>query len=200
MTSDLSSAASPSISTSPTLLIRVKGREEAAWSRLVRLYAPLVYRWARRAGLRPDDAQDVVQMVFLTVASDIHKFRRSRPEDSFRAWLWTICRHKVLDSFRAREQQALAAGGTTAQLQIQQYVIPEPDANDECSERCRLRHRAVVMLAGEFEPHIWQAFYRTVVHGDRPADVARDLRVSIATVYRAKDRVLARLRAELEGM
>lgn len=200
MTPDTPSAASPSVQTSLSLLMCVKGRDEMAWRRLAHLYSPMVYRSARKAGLQPEDAQDVVQNVFLSVASDIDRFQRNRAGDSFRGWLWTICRHKVLDHFREKERQALAAGGTTAQYRLQQLALPEPTSDDESRDLCRLRHRAVAMLSGQFEKHVWEAFLRTVVHGDRPADVARDLGVSVATVYRAKDRVLARLRTELDGL
>ena len=196
MTSDTPSAAAWSENTSVSLLMRVKGRDEAAWQRLVHLYSPMVYRWVRRAGLQPDDAQNV----FLSVASDVDQFQRSRPGDSFRGWLWTICRHKVLDFIRENAHQVLAAGGSTAQHLLQQLPVPEPLADDESGEMCRLRHRAVAMLRGHFEKHVWESFFRIVVHGDRPVDVARDLGVSLATVYRAKDRVLTRLRSELEGL
>ena len=38
--------------TSRSLLERVRSNNEAAWSRLVHLYSPLVYYWCNRAGLR----------------------------------------------------------------------------------------------------------------------------------------------------
>lgn len=200
MLSDAAAPGSLSVSTSLSLLERAKARDGAAWDRLVNLYSPLVYRWARKAGLQAHDAQDVVQTVFLTVASDIDSFRRTRAGDSFRGWLCTICRHKILDRFRERRRQAEATGGSTAQHDIQQIAAPEFDTEPGSDERCRLRHRALALLRDQFEPHTWQAFHRSVVHGDRPADVARDLGISVATVYRAKFRVLARLRKELEGL
>src|SRR5262249_56758664 len=39
--------ASPSTATSRSLLERVRADEAAAWDRLVRLYAPLVFQWCR---------------------------------------------------------------------------------------------------------------------------------------------------------
>ena len=39
-------------STSPSLLVRVKARDQEAWRRLVRLYGPLVAFW-RRSTLAP---------------------------------------------------------------------------------------------------------------------------------------------------
>lgn len=151
-----------------------------------------------KAGIQATDAQDVVQNVFLAVASDIQRFDRARVSDSFRGWLWTICRHKVLDHFREKKHEAFASGGTTAQQRLQQFVLPEPGA-EQNTEMCRLRHRAVAMLRDQFENHVWEAFLRTAVHGDRPVDAARDLGISVATVYRARFRVLAQLRTELEG-
>lgn len=188
-----------SVNTSTSLLMRVKTDDSEAWRRLAYLYGPMVYRWARKAGLQPSDAQDIVQNVFISVASGIEHFRRSRPGDSFRGWLYTICRHKTLDHFRGREQ-ALAAGGSTHQQQLQQFATPERGAKEESEEVCRLRHRAMVLVRKDFETHVWEAFFRTVVHDDRPEDVARDLGISVATVYRAKLRVLTRLRNELEGL
>jgi DNA-directed RNA polymerase specialized sigma24 family protein len=41
------------------------------------------------------DAADVSQDVFAAVARHIADFRRERPGDSFRGWLWTITRNKV---------------------------------------------------------------------------------------------------------
>lgn len=195
---DNTSSAASSVSTSLSLLARAQARDEDAWGKLAYLYGPMVYRWTRKAGLQPDDAKDVVQNVFLSVASDIDRFRRNRPGDSFRGWLWTICRHKILDFFRDRQNLPHVAGGTTAQLRMQQVAEPEPTPPDDQDEMCRLRHRALALLRGQFERHIWEAFLRTAIHGDRPLDVAKDLGISVATVYRAKFRVLSQLRGELE--
>jgi RNA polymerase sigma-70 factor (ECF subfamily) len=200
MTAELRPAGCFSIKTSPSLLLRVLSRDEEAWQRLVYLYSPMVYRWIRKAGLQPNDAEDVVQIVFHTLASDIGRFRKSRPGDSFRGWLWTSCRHKVLDFFRETEHQALAAGGSSAHQQFLQLTASEPDPDDEKRETSRLRHRAVSLLLKKFERCVAEAFLRTVVHGDKPVDVASDLRMSLATVYRAKFRVLTRLRTELQGL
>ena len=52
------------LSTSITLLERVRSpADNAAWSRFVELYAPLLTHWAKRAGLGDSDAADAVQDV-----------------------------------------------------------------------------------------------------------------------------------------
>jgi DNA-directed RNA polymerase specialized sigma24 family protein len=53
-----------------SLLVRLRDpRDAQAWGDFVELYAPLVYRQARRAGFQDADAADVTQDVFRAVAA-----------------------------------------------------------------------------------------------------------------------------------
>lgn len=79
-------------STSTSLLTLVKAKDDAAWSRFVELYSPLLYGWCRRHGVAPEDASDVVQDVFSSVSQNMGSFRGDGPRGSFRAWLRTIAR------------------------------------------------------------------------------------------------------------
>jgi len=187
-------------SASSSLLEQVKGHRPEAWERLVDLYGPLVYRWCRQSRIVPEDASDVVQEVFSAVAAHVADFRRERPGDSFRAWLAAITRSKICDHFRARGRRPEAKGGTDAQQQLQQ--IPEPpDLSDPShSQRANriLSHRALELVRAEFENRTWEAFWRVAVDEQAPADVAQDLQMTLYAVYKAKSRVLRRLRRELD--
>lgn len=186
----------PEHSTSSTLLERLRGRDEEAWQRLVRLYAPLVERWCGHAGVRGPDAEDVRQEVFRAVATGLEGFRRDRPDDSFRGWLRGITRHKLLDHFRRRGSQPEAQGGTDAQRRL--LGVAEPDLPDDTeADLTGLYHRALGLVRSEFEERSWQAFWRTAVDGQSPADVAAALGITPAAVRKAKSRVLHRLRQEL---
>src|SRR5689334_12828518 len=98
------------LSVAASLLERLRGGETGAWDRLAELYGATVYVWCRRAGVSEADAPDVSQEVFSAVARHIADFRRERPGDSFRGWLWTITRNKVRDHRRRHAGQARAAG------------------------------------------------------------------------------------------
>lgn len=89
MIRDGDSEGDPYTSTSSSLLDRVKIRAPGAWERFVDLYAPMIYRWCRRTGVDDDDAPDVLQEVFLAVATHIGDFYRDRPGDTFCGWLRT---------------------------------------------------------------------------------------------------------------
>jgi RNA polymerase sigma-70 factor (ECF subfamily) len=189
----------PESSVSASLLCRLRSQDEQAWQRLVLLYGPTVLGWCRRAGLSPEDAEDVHQEVFRAVVRGIGDFRRDRPGDSFRGWLWTVTRRKVIDHQRQRAQGVVAAGGSTVQQRLAQ--VPEPDDQPEpegrlSAEADALCRRALELIRGNFAESTWRAFWAVAVDGRPAADVAAALGLSVGAVYIARSRVLARLRAE----
>jgi RNA polymerase sigma-70 factor (ECF subfamily) len=171
-----------------------------AWERLVRLYAPLVYRWCRAEHLQAADAADVGQEVFQAVAQNIGGFRRDQPGHSFRAWVSVIARHKIVDHRRRRPGVPAARGGSQMQTEVQFLPDGRRDLNGQAEETRVLFRRAVDLIQGDFEEKTWRAFLRVVVDGASPADVAAELELTVNAVYLAKARVLRRLREEFADL
>jgi RNA polymerase sigma-70 factor, ECF subfamily len=190
----------PSTATSRSLLERLKADDAAAWDRLVGLYTPLVYRWCRRWGLREQEIADVLQDVFQAVATHIASFRKERAGDTFRGWLRTIARNKVNDHFRRQGREPEGAGGTEAQARLAglpESPVPESGSSSEDRADRLLLCRVLDLIRSEFEVRTWQAFWRTAVEGQSPAEVAGELGMSAGAVRVAKSRILRRLREEL---
>ncbi len=192
----------PTSSTSNSLIRRAQQADKIAWEKLTRLYSPVVYDWAKQAGLQPTDASDVMQNVFQTLTSRLHQFERRNGADSFRGWLYTMTKNKVRDHFREKKQRAQAFGGTAAQEMFQDLPESPPDeaSSDGKSEISGVRQRALELISGDFESRTWQSFYRTTVQGDAPQDVADDLGISVWAVYKARSRVLTKLRTEFADL
>jgi RNA polymerase sigma-70 factor (ECF subfamily) len=178
-----------------SLLARLqKADDAAAWSRFVHLYTPLIYSWAKRAGLQESDAADLVQDVFLRLVRKLPDFRYD-PGRSFRGWLKTMTMRLWHDRWGRRPSPGPV--GT---------ALPEPAAPDELTNliereyRDRLVQLALQLMRADFQPAAWQAFWRTVVD-DMPAEaVGRELGLSAGAVYAAKFRVQNRLREEMKGL
>ena len=194
-------ASAGSSSISSTLLAQLRSGRPEAWRRFVRLYSPLIYRWCRRAGVVADDAADVLQEVLASVMRHISEFHRTGPHGNFTAWLATITRNKVSDHYRRRHGRAEARGGTTAQRQMAEIPQPAEPSQEtirpDAEAAACLTRRVLDTIRAEFEPGTWQAFWRTAVEGQPPAQVAEELKIGAAAVYMAKSRVLRRLREVL---
>ena len=200
MSHNVQSTPNQSLDTSSSLLDRAQLRDEEAWRRMARIYGPLVYGWARRSGLQAADAEDIVGEVFADLVTGIERFQRdSSIGYRFRAWLRTICQRKIMKRWGKQRGQPVALGGTTANRRIESLVASPPTNGTEetANDISRVHHRALLLLRDAFKPHHWQAFWRTTVEDGIPADVAADLGMSVWAVYKARSRVLHRLRLEL---
>jgi RNA polymerase sigma-70 factor (ECF subfamily) len=187
-----------SSSTSASLIDRVRRLEPEAWQRLCAIYGPLVYRWARVAGLQDADAADVGQEVFRTVAARIESFEQRDGDGSFRGWLRTITRHKLGDWLRKRAGRPATGGDDVHSWNQIPEVLPGNDPTEAGLDADRLLlHRTLQTLCGEFESSTWRAFWMATVE-DRPIDlIAEELGLTRGAVRQAKYRVLRRLRVEI---
>jgi RNA polymerase sigma-70 factor (ECF subfamily) len=195
--------------TSLTLLERVKADDQQAWQRLVDLYSPLVRHWCARWQVTGGDADDIVQDVFLGVAAGIKKFQRPGPDSrsgatggeakgTFRGWLGAITRNKLCDFYERRRRQPAALGGSDVHRLLQE--IPAATLSDDAADAAQLSDvyfRALELIRGDFHDHTWQAFWRTAVENQTPAEVASALGMSKVAVRQAKARVLRRLKEEV---
>jgi RNA polymerase sigma-70 factor (ECF subfamily) len=182
--------------TSASLLERLRQPQaEDAWERLVELYTPLLYYWARRLGLQAEDAGDLVQDVFAVLVQKLPEFTYD-PKQSFRGWLRTIAHNKWRDR-RRRNQHAPVLGNQQALAEV------ADDAADpfwEAEYREQLVGQALALMQAEFQPDTWKACWETTVNGRPAAEVAAELGMSVDAVYAAKSRVLRRLREQLNGL
>ncbi|MEO2016408.1 MAG: sigma-70 family RNA polymerase sigma factor [Fuerstiella sp.] len=188
--------------TSMSLLGRAKANDEDAWHQVVHLYGPLVEKWCRRYGLSEEDAADVFQETFKTVARHIVDFVPGRSVASFRSWLKTIVRTRTIDFLRKSKRHIDAAGGTAAQVRIADLPDPLGDDLEEESEAddALVVHRAMDLIRNEFDPRNWSAFEQVALKGRTATEVAAELGVAPQTIRQANYRIRRRLRLILQNL
>lgn len=186
------------INTTPaTLLDRLRGApDESTWGLLVRLYAPLLFHWARRCGVSEHDAADLVQEVFVILVKTLPTFDYHARAGKFRGWLRTL----MLNKLRDRKRQEARADKARAQVAVEPELPDGAEAFWEAEYQQELARRALALMRAEFAETTWKACWETVVQGRTPDEVARELGISENAVYIAKCRVLRRLRQELAGL
>lgn len=180
--------------TPASLLDRMtRGADPAAWERFVRLFTPLLDRWASRLGVSETDRADLIQEVFVILIRRLPGFHYDR-DRSFRAWLWTVFRHTAL----AWKQRQGREPGPLDHVE----QIPAPNGPDrvEADFRQYLVGRALAILRADFPAQTWKMFWAVAVTGRSGVDVAREFGTTANAVYLARGRVLSRLRHELAGL
>ena len=180
---------------SSSLLNGIRKLDPEAWSKLVGLYGELVYRWCRQARLAPEEARDVSQEVFSTVVKSIPRYERDRSRGhTFRGWLRTVTKTRVVDHYRALESKPHPLVGDAAGEILRTIPFPEPTPEEDESVRIELLRRALLLIQQSVTEKTWTIFERVSIAEEDRQDVARDLGVEVGVVHQAIKRVMKRLR------
>ena len=188
-------------SVASSILERAKLGDQDAFQSISKLYSGLVYYWCREQGLKPEDAEDVGQQVFVAVSRNLKTFRRERAEDSFRAWLRIITKAKIADHYRKTMNREVSIGGEEQWKDLAaSEQNDEENAEDIRRDTAMLYQRAMRFIQGEFAEKNVTAFLMLVVDGLSAKDVSEKLSMSVNEVYLAKSRILKRLHIEFADL
>jgi|SRR5579883_688937 len=189
----------PAPITSVSLLVRLRDARDAdAWRQFVRLYAPLVYRHARRKGLQDADAADITQEVLCAASAAAGRLSYDPARGTFRGWLFTLTHRRLCDFLDRRRRAGTGSGDS----QVMRLLNEHPVREEADRWEQEYRQRAFAWAADQVRPAVsdttWQAFWQTAVEGRSGDEVATELGLSVAAVYLAKSRVMARLKQQVQ--
>jgi RNA polymerase sigma-70 factor (ECF subfamily) len=163
-------------------LARAQGGDEAAFACIFRDVQPALLRYLR---VIAPEAEDVAGETWLQVVGGLAGFRGD--EQAFRAWLFTIARHRAVDAGRSRARRPtvpLDLTGAAEQLVTADSADLALDA---------VSARAVVKLIAELPPDQAEVIMLRVVADLDSGDVARILGKTPGAVRVAAHRGLRRL-------
>jgi RNA polymerase sigma-70 factor (ECF subfamily) len=183
--------------TRASLILRLPDAADVqAWDDFVQIYAPLVYRLARRHGLQPADADDLVQDVLSAVARSVGTWLTRPDRGQFCPWLMRIAKNHAINSLTRQKHRPLGTGDSHIA-----HMLSQHPANGDAAGEFDLEYRRELFLwAGQrvreqISETTWQAFWLSTIEGQPIAAVAAQLHMSVGSVYISRSRVMARLRA-----
>jgi RNA polymerase sigma-70 factor (ECF subfamily) len=172
---------------------------DEAWDDFVSRYRPAMLRLIREVfRLQEAEAEDIAQNVLLKLIVTLQKFKYD-PEKRFRAWLRTITRNAVRDTLRAKKVRMDSGSGDT---KIKQLLDGQPDVVDDFADAVTMEiHRDVLqdaerLVEQRVESRTWKA-YLAMREGRSARDVASEVGMSAAAIYKAKSKVLRMIREEI---
>lgn len=177
-------------------------QDQRSWDEFYRTYWRLIYSVAIQAGLREQEAWDVVQETVLTIAKQAKKNLYDPGRGSFKTWLWNVTRWRINDQFRLRRKDT-ASGAETEQGESSplDFVTDSGEASfEKIWEREwqeNMMKAALERVKMKVSPRQFQIFDYNVIRGMKAGEVHRKLGVSIAQVYLAKHRVGSLLNKEI---
>ncbi len=194
------------LATRPSLLGRICDLDDAiSWEEFFRLYHGPVFRFARKAGLSEADAEEVAADVFQNVAKNIAGFRSDPERGTFKSWLFRQARWRIDDQFRRLGRQPPRVeqrdqSDTRTGMMERLPANPPDDVLWDADWREQLMELALARIASEVPPKHFQAFQLYHAQGWKPLRIAKELKISPATVYVIRHRIKKLLKGKIERL
>ena len=116
--------------TRSSLLEGIKDPENhRAWADFYDRYSGLIRDGGRRAGLRDDEVEDLVQTVLIEVCSKIGEFAYDRSKGKFGGWLRTLTARRAIDRLRHRSTEPPTAHRPPGDTRDTATLDRQPDPN-----------------------------------------------------------------------
>jgi RNA polymerase sigma-70 factor (ECF subfamily) len=182
--------------TQATLLRRLRDSDDHdAWAEFDRRYGDLILRYCRTRGLQLSDAEDVRQIVLMSLARSLPGFRYSRERGRFRGYLGRTVRNAI-HRWSTRPNRAVEVLWLDGD---DPPPAPAGETDDDAWEAEWTRHHlrtAMARIRGRHDAKSLEIFDRLLA-GESPADVAAATGMTAAAVHKIKQRVRDRLREQV---
>ena len=173
--------------------------DQESWKDFFEMYWRLIYSVALKAGLTEEEAQDVIQETVISVAKNIHKFKRDRALGSFKSWLRNIIRWRIADQFKKRIP-ADPADDQDSLAEIPDETSSRLDSAWDEEWQANLLEAALVRVKRAVKEEHYLIFDLYVVRKLPVTEVARTLGVSVGQIYVIKHRISALLKKEIRAL
>ena len=170
---------------------------EAAWQRLFDLYAGFVFSIARSKGLKDEDADDIVQVVFIELARMMPTFKYDRAKGKFRSYLIGLVHWRVKDKLRLVQRD---------NEQMRDYmteVANMPPADLDFAERewqAAALEEALRRIKPEVRPEHYAAFVASAIEGQDTEAVMRLYNLSRDNLYQIRKRLTTKLQEAVSAV
>jgi RNA polymerase sigma factor (sigma-70 family) len=190
-----------------SLLTRLKNwDDQQGWREFMDKYGGFIFGLARKSGLSPEEAEDVVQDVLVSVAKKLPSFRYAGDKGSFKAWLVMIVKSRVIDHLRKKYRRVLdanPAAGREDETRLEERIAQHEDALSHDAVWTReweshLLDTALARVKDRLPAKHFLAFRMCTQQQKSPAEVARALGLSLPNVYLIRHRAGRLVAREIE--
>jgi RNA polymerase sigma factor (sigma-70 family) len=187
--------------TRETLIQRVRNQhDDPSWEEFTGIYRGYIYTVIRNMGIVESDRDELVQQTLIKLWKKLPDIDCEH-SGKFRSWLSTLTKNCVIDFIRKRKREAALQEKVADQEELEHLNTVLPDI-DQISEAAWKQHLATLAL-DNIEPHFSGKavkVFRLSLQGLEVSQIAKELNIQEASVYRLKTRVKARLIEEVQRL
>ncbi len=168
----------------------------ATWDAYVGRYRPMIVEYARRVGAAAEDAEEIAQQALAAFAEAYRRGSYRRDRGRLRDWLFGIVRRQLRNWYRRHRGREVLVGTGVGGTDFFSRVAGEDRLRDLWEAECRaaVLDHCLRCVRREVQAATWDAFELFACRNWPAARVAEQLGISENAVFKAKERVIGRIR------
>ena len=194
--------------TRQTLIQRLKDpKDDAAWADFYQFYWEIISGWARRQGCTRTQAQDIFQETMICLLRRMQSFDYDPARGSFKAFLKSIVRSRVIDYFRKEGRYVAASVDDEGNDQIGRLRDEDagsssgPELSEDRIWVKSILNQALRQAYKKIDQVTYKSFCLYVLDGLPVEEVSRRLdNLRPGTIYQQKSRFLKLVEKEFTDL
>lgn len=177
-------------------------KREAAWALFEPLYRPVIHAWCLKRYLPVETARELTQEVLLKLSVKFRQHLYDPDRGRFRSWLKAVVNNVLTDYSRRQQRQVggAAVGGTDHGRMLAELASPE--AGEQLSDAVANQPvtraaQAIGRVRARVPENHWRAFWLFDVEKRPVAEVAAEVGLRLANVYKISQRIRTQLEEEI---
>lgn len=165
--------------------------DAVAWGEFDAAYRDLIIRYCRARGLQVADAEDVRQMVMMSLARALRTFEYQPARGRFRGYLYRTVRNAITQQHARPKVRPEPIDN----VELAMHAATDDEAVDALWEREWMDHHyrlAMRTIRATFDPRSVEVFDR-LLEGRSVDDVAAEFALSTQAVHKVKQRIRNRM-------
>jgi RNA polymerase sigma factor (sigma-70 family) len=177
-------------------------RREAAWALFEPRYRPVIHAWCRRRHLPVETARELTQEILLKLSVQFLRHYYDPDRGRLRSWPKTVVENVLTDYARAQQRHLVgtAVGGTDHGRMLAELASPEAaeQLSDAVARQPVTRAaQAIGRVRARVPEAHWRAFWLKDVEERPAAEVAAEVGLRPANVYKISQRISKQLEEEI---
>jgi RNA polymerase sigma-70 factor, ECF subfamily len=165
------------LSSDEKLVERCLQGDDSAWEGIVNAYGRRIYNLGYRYTGRTDEAEDLMQEIFIRIYQNLKSFRSDA--GTFQNWILRVGRNLIIDKFRqARRFQSSAGTEEMEAMNLTDDKVPSPYRAAEQAEAAQFLREGLNKLS----PELKEAIILRDLEGIPYQDIADMLSIPEGTV------------------
>lgn len=145
----------------------------------------------------PGDAEDILQDVFFEF---VEAYRLPEPIEQIGAWLYRVARHRIIDRFRKKKEEALPAAADDDEAEWLEIALPAADGGPEAAYARSVLLEEITKALAELPKAQRDVFIAHELDGRSFKELAEETGIAINTLLARKRYAVLHLRARLQAI